>query len=364
MDGWRYRAIAIVSLLLAVGATERASAAVTADAGKKEQPCVIASYQGAASTYNPQCERESWSLSTGGRYNPAGWDAALQLDLAKRHRCGYMGRCYAAVENMDNGKAAILLINDNGPLHSGSYGSLNRVIDLNEASMRYLANDPRGVRYGNCKGTLPRVRVSLLCRLIGRVGPLNEEDRAAWNKIASAIPNSQLPPSFQPAISNVPSAARSNPSPNGYNAPAAGLTPPSNVSTAAPLLSSPIPQSNALAASQVLDAGASETEVQTRSISELLLALSAPTSSASSFKVAPFALTEGVSSRNVSQVSPVANSVSSSTPAESSVTQNTNTFGNTYRSEDLRFSTTSLFSPFLARVEIMVRSIIDLLKRL
>ena len=205
----------VLFVMVVVGGAGNAAAALPPDSGAAQQSCVIGKASGRATTYNPACERESTSLSTGGRYNAGGWEAALQLDLAKRFRCGYGGRCYAAVENLDNGRAAILLINDNGPLYSGSYGNKNVVIDLNEASMRYLGNDPSGARYGNCKGILPRVSVTLLCRLIGQLGPLDEQDRLAWNKIAASFPNTSLP---QSAL---------GPSPFANVSPFSGMTAPS-----------------------------------------------------------------------------------------------------------------------------------------
>ena len=139
------------------------------------QSCIKDSFRGDASTYNPNVK--GWKtggqkLATGGRYNPNEYEAALQLDLAKKHRCGYgSGRtCQAVVQSAD-GRALIVRINDNGPLVKG------RVIDLNEKSMRYLSNG----RYGNNSGVLRNVTVSLLCDASNTtLGPLKEADRKAW----------------------------------------------------------------------------------------------------------------------------------------------------------------------------------------
>lgn len=151
-------------------------------------------FSGDASTYNPQCEKESWALATGGRYNPNAWEAALQLDLAKQHRCGYRGICYAAVSE-PNGRALIVKINDNGPLHSGSFGKLGRVIDLNEASMRYLSYQ----KMGNCSGLLKNVKVCLLKGTQFALGPVNESEREEWNKKMAEAPIGALPPNVGPA---------------------------------------------------------------------------------------------------------------------------------------------------------------------
>lgn len=111
---------------------------------------------GAASTYNPA--KPGWrtggtKLATGGRYNPKAYEAALQTDLAAKYQMGhgkYPQNGFALVEQGD--KKLIVKINDNGPLVPG------RIIDLNEASMRYLSNN----KYGNNSGVLGDVKVTVL----------------------------------------------------------------------------------------------------------------------------------------------------------------------------------------------------------
>lgn len=111
---------------------------------------------GAASTYNPA--KPGWrtgetKLATGARYNPKAYEAALQTDLAAKYQMGhgnYPRNGFALVEQGD--KKLIVKINDNGPLVPG------RIIDLNEASMRYLSNN----KYGNNSGVLNDVKVTVL----------------------------------------------------------------------------------------------------------------------------------------------------------------------------------------------------------
>lgn len=159
----------------------------------------------------------------------------------------------------------------------------------------------------------------------------------------------------------------------GYlNTPASGntysnLTPSSLTSpakTATPLLSVSMPQSSMLFVSQS-GASSSEMELQSQNISDLLQALAIPTSSASSIAVGPPTLSVGINAGNAAGLSPQVNAGNSlSLQAPSNVPQSGSTFGNTYRSEDLRLNTTSLFQPFLSRLEVIIRSIIDLLKNL
>ena len=158
--------------------------------------CIKAKFKGIATTYNPNVS--GWKtggqgLATGGTYNPNGYEAALQLDLAKQYGCGYGSRktCHAAVEG--NGKAMIVLINDNGPMCADSATAARardcthrtaRVIDLNEKAMRYLS----GGRYGNNSGTIPDVTVTLLCDFNAKLGPLDEMERGAWAQKTFGVP--------------------------------------------------------------------------------------------------------------------------------------------------------------------------------
>ncbi|TSC85880.1 MAG: hypothetical protein G01um10148_788 [Parcubacteria group bacterium Gr01-1014_8] len=156
-------------------------------------------FSGAASTYNPQCEAEQWNTSTGQRYNPNEWAAALQQGYAQKYRCGYgTGRVCCAVVQEPGGRALILKINDNGPLKPG------RVIDLNEKSMRYLSYE----KFGNCNGLIPRVSVALLDGSSCPMGPVEEADKKAWNDKVVSAPADTGPVG--------PSAATGVPAPSGF----------------------------------------------------------------------------------------------------------------------------------------------------
>jgi peptidoglycan lytic transglycosylase len=93
---------------------------------------------GGASMYNP-CEaadRDAGSIETasGEPYDPAGWTAAIQINLRGAFGGIQYGRNYrpafALVES--GGKRAIVKINDVGPLRPG------RVIDFSQQTMRYF----------------------------------------------------------------------------------------------------------------------------------------------------------------------------------------------------------------------------------
>ena len=163
---------------------------------------------GDATTYNPYAagwKTGGTGLATGGTYNPDSWEAALQLDLAKKYGCGYgTGKtCRAVVSSPSTRRAAILLINDNGPMCAdpATYarapecqkrGRFTRVIDLNKQSMYFLSNG----KSGNNVGTLYDVEVAILdpkCNEIGKLGPLTGTDQDAWSKIAANMPATQLP---------------------------------------------------------------------------------------------------------------------------------------------------------------------------
>ena len=109
---------------------------------------------GTASTYNPQREGKDeggMQTASGESYDPGAWTAAIQIDLRDRFGGIRYGRlyqpAYALVESGD--KRAIVKINDVGPLQP------DRVIDLNERSMRYF--DPSLQR-----GLLSDAKVTLL----------------------------------------------------------------------------------------------------------------------------------------------------------------------------------------------------------
>lgn len=139
--------------------------------------------KGAASTYNPNKPGYATGgqrLATGGTYNPNAYEAALQLGLAKRYQVGYgAGKIgYALVES--GTRKLILKINDNGPLVPG------RIIDLNEASMRYLSNGA----LGNNSGVLPGVTVTLLEGLNYSAGPVTGD-----GMVVAKLDKPQPPPS-------------------------------------------------------------------------------------------------------------------------------------------------------------------------
>lgn len=109
---------------------------------------------GTASTYNPSRKGErdaNMETSSGDRYDPHAWTAAIQIDLRYRFGGVRFGRnykpAYALVES--GGKRAIVKINDVGTLRPG------RVIDLSDRVMRYF--DP-----SMQLGLIRNVRVTLL----------------------------------------------------------------------------------------------------------------------------------------------------------------------------------------------------------
>lgn len=130
-----------------------------------------------------------------------------------------------------------------------------------------------------------------------------------------------------------------------------------------------IPASSLLTASQVDSQKAGEEQVQPESVSDLLNALAAPTSSTNAFSRIPLTLTGRIGSENASGLSagnasdiPSGLSVSPATAPQSA-----NTFSPGYQSTDLRWSawnTISFFRPFFLEIEALIRDIIDLIRRL
>src|ERR1035437_6258152 len=119
---------------------------------------------GRASTYNPYRKGPGhleFGTSSGERYNPNAWTAAIQIDLRRAFGGVLYGRNYkpsfALVEY--HGKRLIVKINDVGPLKQG------RIIDLNERSMHYFDPTMR-------LGVLMDVRVTLLSGDEWAAGPL------------------------------------------------------------------------------------------------------------------------------------------------------------------------------------------------
>ena len=90
---------------------------------------------GAASMYNPYqpgYREGGMETSSGERYDPSDWAAAIQINLRQAFGGVRPGRSasYAMVEGMN--KKAIIKINDVGPLKPG------RIIDFNERTMRFF----------------------------------------------------------------------------------------------------------------------------------------------------------------------------------------------------------------------------------
>src|SRR5690606_2845553 len=123
------------------------------------------SVEGDASTYDPTdpTDRDSGSLQTssGERYDPEAWTAAIRIDLRDQFGGVRYGKNYvpsfALVEG--NGRRLIVRINDVGPLRPG------RVIDLNTRAMRYL--DPTMEL-----GVIPDVKVTPLTGSEIAAGPV------------------------------------------------------------------------------------------------------------------------------------------------------------------------------------------------
>ena len=90
---------------------------------------------GAASMYDPTrpgYKSGTGVTSSGERYDPSAWTAAIQIHLRGRFGgvSGGAKRRYALVESA--GKKVIVKINDVGPLAPG------RIIDFNRQTMRYF----------------------------------------------------------------------------------------------------------------------------------------------------------------------------------------------------------------------------------
>jgi peptidoglycan lytic transglycosylase len=90
-----------------------------------------ASIVGTAYPYRPGYREGGPETSSGERYDPSAWTAAIQTDLRKKFGGAHGGKArYALVEG--GNKKVIVKINDVGPLEPG------RIIDLNERAMRYF----------------------------------------------------------------------------------------------------------------------------------------------------------------------------------------------------------------------------------
>lgn len=130
---------------------------------------------GMASTYNPHRggkDEGGVQTASGELYDPAAWTAAIQIRLRDQFggvRYGSLYQpAYALVESGD--KRAIVKINDVGPLRP------DRVIDLNERSMRYF--DPFLER-----GLLSDAKVTLLAGADWTPGPVGGFELASFASV-------------------------------------------------------------------------------------------------------------------------------------------------------------------------------------
>jgi peptidoglycan lytic transglycosylase len=126
---------------------------------------------GAASTYNPYSDgngSDEKQTSSGEPYNPDTWTAAIRIDLREQFGGVRYGKdyrpSYALVESGD--KHLIVKINDVGPL------GRDRVIDLNERSMRYFDSSLQA-------GLVRDVKVALLSGEDWTPGPIENEQPSA-----------------------------------------------------------------------------------------------------------------------------------------------------------------------------------------
>lgn len=137
------------------------------------------------------------ATSTGETFNTNAYTAAIQIGLRDQFGgvSGTSGPGYAIVENLDNGRKIVVKINDVGPLAPG------RVIDLSEASSKYLLNSRR-------PGSVGRVRVTRIQN--GVPGPMTSQpqpgqQRASLNPsqrrgIIGEDPGSSSTIAYQPII--------------------------------------------------------------------------------------------------------------------------------------------------------------------
>ena len=119
---------------------------------------------GAASMYDPTrpgYKSGTGVTSSGERYDPSAWTAAIQIHLRGRFG-GVSGRAkrrYALVEGA--GKRVIVRINDVGPLEPG------RVIDFNRRTMSYFDPSLR-------RGLIHQVKVTPLSGDHYKAGPVEK----------------------------------------------------------------------------------------------------------------------------------------------------------------------------------------------
>lgn len=116
-------------------------------------------FSGEATYYGRSDGFHGRRTSTGETFNTNAYTAAIQEGLRDQFGgvSGTSGPAYAIVENLDNGRKIVVKINDVGPLAPG------RVIDLSEASSKYLLNS-------RTPGSVRRVRVTRITN--GTPGPI------------------------------------------------------------------------------------------------------------------------------------------------------------------------------------------------
>jgi hypothetical protein len=190
------KSVAVIPILIALMLVSAFSSeeSIAAETGG----CIKAKLHGVATTYDPRFA--GWMTggpknAFGEPYNPNDYRAALKLSYARKYKCGSGAKCHAAVEG--NGKAMIVLIDDNGPMcdHAATAqnaqkvgdcmgGSTDRIIDLNAKSMAYMS----GGKYTPNSGTIKGVTVTLLCDFDAKLGPLDEKERAEWAKKSFDVP--------------------------------------------------------------------------------------------------------------------------------------------------------------------------------
>ena len=124
-------------LSVAISTYRSPSASSLARALEQERRAEGTAIVGTASMYNPLhpgYKEGGLETSSGERYDPTAWTAAIKIDLRDQFGGVRYGKnyrpTYALVESAD--KRVIVKINDVGPLRPG------RVIDFNKRTMRYF----------------------------------------------------------------------------------------------------------------------------------------------------------------------------------------------------------------------------------
>jgi rare lipoprotein A len=144
---------------------------------------------GTASRYNPFREGGRTKTSSGERYDPSAWTAAIRIDLRKKFGGVRYGKNYRptyALVACDD-KHVIVKINDVGRLKRG------RVIDLNKRSMRYCNSSTR-------VGLIHDVKITLLHGNNWEPGPVHGEPPV---KVAAKVVPPTDPP-YEPVVAAAP----------------------------------------------------------------------------------------------------------------------------------------------------------------